>query len=63
MKLNIIQDDVERKRFIRFAIVGAIGAVVDFSTYNGVLFFPLGFIENIFQAGIDVKSEAALTYR
>ena len=34
MKLNIIQDDVERKRFIRFAIVGAIGAVVDFSTYN-----------------------------
>jgi putative flippase GtrA len=31
---NFIVDRKERTRFIRFAIVGAVGAVVDFSTFN-----------------------------
>lgn len=31
---TIITDRVERKRFIRFAIVGSLGAAVDFAVYN-----------------------------
>jgi len=31
---TIITDRVERKRFIRFAIVGSLGAAVDFVVYN-----------------------------
>lgn len=34
MKLAVWSDPVERTRFIRFAIVGTIGAIVDFSTFN-----------------------------
>jgi putative flippase GtrA len=34
MNLRFIRDDRERQRFIRFAIVGAIGTVVDFVTFN-----------------------------
>ena len=34
MKRNVLTDPVERTRFIRFAIVGTIGAVVDFGTFN-----------------------------
>lgn len=34
MKLKFITDPRERSRFIRFAIVGTIGAVVDFGTFN-----------------------------
>jgi putative flippase GtrA len=34
MKLAVLTDPIERTRFIRFAIVGAIGAVVDFGTFN-----------------------------
>jgi putative flippase GtrA len=30
----IISDPVERTRFLKFAVVGAIGAVVDFGTFN-----------------------------
>ena len=31
---NVFVDPKERTRFIRFAIVGTVGAVVDFSTFN-----------------------------
>ena len=34
MKLAFITDPQERTRFIRFAIVGSIGALVDFGTFN-----------------------------
>lgn len=34
MKGNVLTDPIERTRFIRFAIVGTIGAVVDFGTFN-----------------------------
>lgn len=34
MKFAFITDPRERTRFIRFAIVGSIGAVVDFATFN-----------------------------
>lgn len=34
MKLAVLKDPVERTRFIRFAIVGTIGAVVDFCVFN-----------------------------
>lgn len=34
MKFTFFTDPKERKRFIRFAIVGSIGAVVDFATFN-----------------------------
>ncbi|HEY61195.1 MAG TPA: GtrA family protein [Anaerolineae bacterium] len=32
--ISIIKNSRERKRFIRFAVVGAIGAFVDFGTFN-----------------------------
>ncbi|MQC26926.1 MAG: GtrA family protein [Chloroflexi bacterium] len=32
--MKLFTDPRERSRFLRFAIVGAIGAVVDFSTFN-----------------------------
>jgi len=32
--VSIIRDRRERKRFIRFAIVGSLGAAVDFGTFN-----------------------------
>jgi putative flippase GtrA len=34
MKLVVLSDPIERTRFFRFAIVGTIGAVVDFLTFN-----------------------------
>jgi putative flippase GtrA len=34
MKPGVLTDPVERTRFIRFAIVGTIGAVVDFAVFN-----------------------------
>jgi putative flippase GtrA len=34
MKRNVLTNPVERTRFIRFAIVGTIGAGVDFGTFN-----------------------------
>jgi len=34
MKLKIISDPRERTRFIKFAFVGTIGAIVDFGTFN-----------------------------
>jgi len=34
MNLKFLTDPLERSRFIRFAIVGTIGAVVDFGTFN-----------------------------
>jgi len=34
MNLNVLKDPQERTRFYRFAIVGTIGAVVDFGTFN-----------------------------
>jgi putative flippase GtrA len=34
MKLRLMVDKNEKTRFIRFSVVGAIGAVVDFSTFN-----------------------------
>lgn len=34
MKIKALTDPQERTRFIRFAIVGAIGAGVDFGTFN-----------------------------
>jgi len=41
MKVAVLKDPVERTRFVRFAIVGAVGAVVDFATFN-LLFGVLG---------------------
>ena len=34
MKLRVLSDPQERKRFLKFAVVGAIGAVVDFGSFN-----------------------------
>jgi putative flippase GtrA len=34
MNLRVISDPVERARFLKFATVGAIGALVDFATFN-----------------------------
>lgn len=34
MKFKVINDKRERVRFIRFAVVGTIGAIVDFATFN-----------------------------
>jgi len=34
MKLVVLNDPIERTRFIRFAVVGTIGAVVDFCVFN-----------------------------
>ncbi|MEA3350151.1 MAG: GtrA family protein, partial [Chloroflexota bacterium] len=31
---TIISDPVERTRFLKFAVVGTIGAVIDFGTFN-----------------------------
>ena len=31
---TIIRDPVERSRFVKFAIVGAVGAAVDFGIFN-----------------------------
>lgn len=31
---NIISDPTERTRFLKFAVVGTIGAVIDFGTFN-----------------------------
>ena len=32
--MNLFQDPTERRRILRFAIVGSIGALVDFSAFN-----------------------------
>ena len=41
----IFTDHQERKRFLRFAVVGTIGAVVDFATMNILtVFFHITFI-------------------
>lgn len=34
MKVRVISDPIERVRFLKFATVGAIGALVDFGTFN-----------------------------
>lgn len=34
MKVKVLSDPRERTRFLKFAIVGAIGTVVDFGTFN-----------------------------
>jgi len=34
MKLRLVSNERERRRFIRFVVVGTIGAVVDFATFN-----------------------------
>ena len=34
MKVKVLSDPVERTRFLKFATVGAIGALVDFGTFN-----------------------------
>lgn len=36
---NIISNPIERKRFIKFAMVGAIGALVDFMVFNFLISF------------------------
>jgi putative flippase GtrA len=33
-RIDIITDPTERTRFLKFAVVGTIGAVVDFATFN-----------------------------
>lgn len=41
--MSIIHDSTERKKFLRFSIVGAIGAVIDFGVFNllsSLLNFP-----------------------
>ncbi|MBE9525021.1 MAG: GtrA family protein [Chloroflexi bacterium] len=39
---RILKDPVERTRFLRFALVGTIGALVDFATFNLLIkFFPI----------------------
>ncbi len=45
MKLRVITDPQERRRFIRFAIVGTIGALVDFATFN--LFSGVFYIHHV----------------
>jgi len=40
--MSIINDSKERKKFIRFAVVGAIGSVIDFGVFN-LLASLLGF--------------------
>ena len=39
---RILKDPVERTRFLRFALVGTIGALVDFATFNLLIkFLPI----------------------
>jgi putative flippase GtrA len=47
--VNFLSSPRERTRFIRFSVVGAIGAVVDFSTFN-LFSGPLGVHPTVAQA-------------
>jgi putative flippase GtrA len=47
--LSFITNPRERTRFLRFAVVGAIGSVVDFTTFN-LLSGPIGLVAAIAQA-------------
>lgn len=41
--LEFIQDPREHSRFFKFAVVGAIGAVIDFGVMNGLVSFGIPF--------------------
>lgn len=58
--MSILTNQQERRRFIRFAVVGVIGAVVDFGVFN--LLTEIFYVEGLYAQGVSFSVAVASNF-